>query len=157
MKFICSLPVVWFSLLDDGSNKKRIYSLKNITIIGDAILDENDNSIVTNGVHTTRSNSKALVAILSQCAFQSNRLSTRQKKESLMGAAITVAVDTAPWRSFECRKRTASLENSSVEVQSKHFTQGNTCITSSKHNRVSIPPKRFRIRLSDDGNCHSSQ
>ena len=36
---------------------------------------------------------------------------------------------------------TASSENSSVEVQSKCFTLGNTYMTSSRHNRVSIPPK----------------
>ena len=70
----------------------------------DAILEDNDNSIVTNAVHTSGSNSQALAAILSQYASQSNRLSIHQKKESPLGAAIIVAVDTAPWRSFECRK-----------------------------------------------------
>ena len=70
----------------------------------DAILDDNDNSIVTNAVHTSGSNSQVLAAILSQYAFQSNRLSIHQKKESPLGAAIKVAVDTAPWRSFECSK-----------------------------------------------------
>ena len=70
----------------------------------DAILEDNENSIVTNAVHTSSSNSQALAAILSQHASQSNRLSTRQKKESPLGAAIIVTVDTAPWRSFECRK-----------------------------------------------------
>ena len=70
----------------------------------DAILDDNDNSIVTNAVHTLGSNSQALVAILSQYASQSNRLSIHQMKEFPVGAAITVAMDTAPWRSFECRK-----------------------------------------------------
>ena len=70
----------------------------------DAILEDNDNSIVTNAVNTSGSNSQALAAILSQYASQSNRLSIRQKKESPLGAAITVAVDTAPWRSFECGK-----------------------------------------------------
>ena len=53
------------------------------------------------------------------------------EKESPLGAAIIVAVDTVLWRSF-------------------------TCMTSSKHNQVSIPLKRFRIRLSDDGDCNSS-
>ena len=64
----------------------------------------NDNSIVTFVVHTSGSNSQALKAILSQYASQSNVLLTIQKKESPLGAAIKVAVDTAPWRSFECRK-----------------------------------------------------
>ena len=51
--------------------------------------------------------------------------------------------------------KTTSSENSSVEVQSKHSPEENTCVTSSMHNRVSIPPKRFRFGLSDDGECHS--
>ena len=55
------------------------------------------------------------------------------------------------------QERTASSENSSVEVQSKRFRQENTCMTSSKHNQVSIPPQRFGIHLSDDGDCNSSQ
>ena len=55
------------------------------------------------------------------------------------------------------QERTASSENSSVKVQSKDSHRKNTCMTSSKHNQVSIPPKRFRIRLSDDGGCYSSQ
>ena len=49
------------------------------------------------------------------------------------------------------QKKTISSENSSVEVQSKHSPVENTCVTSSMHNRVSIPPKRFRFGLSDDG------
>ena len=54
------------------------------------------------------------------------------------------------------QEKTASLENTSVEVQSKRSMKENTCMTSSKDNRVSIP-KRFRIRFSDDGDCDSSQ
>ena len=61
-----------------------------------AILEDSDNLIVTNAVHMSGSNSQALAAILSLCAFQSNRLSTNQKKESPLGAAIIVAMDTAP-------------------------------------------------------------
>ena len=54
---------------------------------------------------TSGSNSQALEAIsLSQYTSQSNRLSTIQQKESPLEAAIYVAVDTASWRSFECRK-----------------------------------------------------
>ena len=70
----------------------------------DAILEDSDNSIVTNAVHMSGSNSQVLAAILLQYAFQLNRLSTHQKKESPLGAAIIVAVDTAPWRRFECRE-----------------------------------------------------
>ena len=64
--------------------------------MNDAILEDNDNSIVTNAVHTPGFNSQALAAILSQYASQSNRLSICQEKESSLGAAITVTVDTAP-------------------------------------------------------------
>ena len=57
-------------------------------VMDDAIFDDNDNSIVTNGVHTSGSNSQALAASLSQYASQLNRLSIHQKKESPLGAAI---------------------------------------------------------------------
>ena len=119
-------------------------------------MDDNDNSIVTNAVHTSGSNSQALAVFLSQYASQSNRLSTHQKKESPLGAAIKVAMDTALWRSFECRKD-CLFGKHYVEVQSKHTLEENTCMMSSKDNRVSIPPKRFRIGLSDDGDCDLSQ
>ena len=45
----------------------------------------------------------------------------------------------------------------SGEVQSEHSTEENTCMTSSVGNRVSIPPKRSGIGLSDDRSCVSSQ
>ena len=51
--------------------------------------------------------------------------------------------------------KTASSENTSVEVQSKHSLEENNCMTSSMNNRVSIPPKRFRFGLSDVRECHS--
>ena len=101
----------WFSLLDVGSYNFStfylgMYILKNKKpVMDDAILNENDNLIAIIAVHTSGSNSQALAAILSQCASQSNRLATLQKKESPLGAAITVTMDTALWRSFECRKR----------------------------------------------------
>ena len=53
------------------------------------------------------------------------------------------------------QEKTASSENSSVEVQSIHSMEVNTFITSFKDNRVSISPKRFRFGLSDDRECHS--
>ena len=59
--------------------------------------------------------------------------------------------------SSECRKRTISSENTSVEIQSKHAMEENTCNTSSNHNRVSIPPKRSKIKISDEGEYDSSQ
>ena len=45
----------------------------------------------------------------------------------------------------------------SGEVQSEHSTEENTCMTSSVGNRVSIPPKRSGIGLSDDRSCVSPQ
>ena len=50
---------------------------------------------------------------------------------------------------FQLQHRTVSAENSSVEE--------NTCMTSFKDNQVSMPPKRFRFGLSDDGKFDSSQ
>ena len=73
-----------------------------------------------------------------------------------MQAGMIVSVDTSPRMSSKCRKRTISLENISVEIQSKCSMEKNTCMTSSD-NRVSIPPKRPRIEISDDGQYDSSQ
>ena len=53
------------------------------------------------------------------------------------------------------QEKTTSSENSSVEVQSKLPVKENTCMTSFKYNRVSIPPKRFRFGLSDARECYS--
>ena len=50
-----------------------------------------------------------------------------------------------------------SAINLSGEVQWKHTTEKNTCMTSSEDNLVSIPPKRSGIGLSDDRSCVSSQ
>ena len=49
-----------------------------------------------------------------------------------------------------------SMINLSGEVQSKHTTEENTCMTSSEDNRVFILPKRSGIGLSDDRSCVSS-
>ena len=51
---------------------------------------------------------------------------------------------------FRVQVWTVSAINLSREVQSKHSTEENTCMTSSEDNRVSIPPKRSGIGLTDD-------
>ena len=63
-------------------------------------------------------------------------------------------MDTASWRSFECRKTTSS-GNSSDEVHSKHSLEENTCMTSFRTIEFSIPSKRFRFGLSNVRECHS--
>ena len=45
------------------------------------------------------------------------------------------------WRSSEYTSGLFTAINLSGEVQSEHSTEENTCMTSSKDNRVSIPPK----------------
>ena len=51
---------------------------------------------------------------------------------------------------FRVQVWTVSAINLSGEVQSKHSTEENTCMTSSEDSRVSIPPKRSGIGLTDD-------
>ena len=119
---------------------------KTEAVIDNYILDKDDYSIVTDAVHMSGSISQALAAILSQHASKWNRLSAIQKKESPMEAAITVAMDDALWRSFDCSIRLLPVK---VEGQSK------CSMESSKDNRVSTPLKRSRNRLLDD--CDSSQ
>ena len=53
------------------------------------------------------------------------------------------------------QEKTVSSEKSSIKVQSKHSVEENTCMTSSKDNQVSLPLKRFKFGLSDDGECDS--
>ena len=74
-----------------------------------------------------------------------------------MQTDMTVSMDVSPRVSPKCRKRTISLENTSVEIQSKCSVEENTCNTSSNDNRVSVPPKRSRIEISDEEEYNSSQ
>ena len=74
-----------------------------------------------------------------------------------MQADMTVSMDASPRVSSECRKRTISSENTSVEIQSKRAMEENICNTSSNDNQVSIPTKRSRIEISDEGEYDSSQ
>ena len=72
-----------------------------------------------------------------------------------MGAAIKVAVDTESWRSFECRKDylfgKLFRSRSSRNIQWRKYLHD----IIQKTIKFSIPPKRFRFWLSDDGECHS--
>ena len=125
--------------------------------IDDSILDEEDSSTVTNRAHSSVSNNQALAAILSQLTSISNRLSVVEKRDSPMQADMIVSVDSSPRGSSECRKGTISSENTSVKIQCKRSVEENTCNTSSNDNRVSVPPKRSRIEISDEGEYDSSR
>ena len=77
------------------------------------------------------------------------------RRNSRLGAAIKVAVDTTPWRSFECRKDylfgKLFRSRSSRNIQWRKYLHD----VIQKTIEFSIPPKRFRFWLSDDGECHS--
>ena len=60
--------------------------------------------------------------------------------------------EASPRGSSDCREKTISSENASVEVQSKRSAEENPC----NDNRVSVPTKRCRIEISD-GEYDSSQ
>ena len=79
------------------------------------------------------------------------------KKEFPMEADIIILNGCFIVEKFRVQVWAVSAINLSGEVQSKHFTEENTCMTSSEDNRVSIPPKRSGIGLSDDQSCDSSQ
>ena len=113
--------------------------------IDDSILDEDDNSSVTKVIHSSNSNNQALAAILSQLTSISNRLSAVEKRDSPMQADMMVSMDTSPRGSSDCREKTISSKNASVEVQSKRSAEENPC----NDNRVSVPTKRCRIEISD--------
>ena len=124
--------------------------------IDDSILDEDDNSSVVNVAHLSSSNNQALAAILSQLTSISNRLSAVEKRDSPMQADMTVSMDASTRGSSDCRKRTISSENTSVEIQSKCSAEETPCSMQTSDNRVSVPPKRSRIEISD-GKYDSSQ
>ena len=124
--------------------------------IDDSILDEGDNSSVTNVAQSSSSQNQALAATLSQLTSISNRLSAVEKRDSPMQADMMVSMDSSPRGSSDCRKKTISSENTSVEVQSKRSVEENPCNTQTSDNRVSVPPKRSRIGISD-GEYDSAQ
>ena len=117
--------------------------------IDDSIFDEDDNSSVTNVAHSSSSQNQALAAILSQLTSISHRLSAVEKRDSPMQADMIVSMDASPRGSSDCRKKTISWENTSVEIQSKHSAEETPCNTQTSDNQVSVPPKRSRIEISD--------
>ena len=118
-------------------------------------MDEDDNSSVNNVAQSSSSQNQALAAILSQLTSISNRLSAVEKRDSPMQADMIVSMDASPRGSSDCRKKTISSENSSVEIQSKRSAEENLCNTQNSDNRVSVL-KRSRIEISD-GEYDSSQ
>ena len=118
--------------------------------IDDSILDEDDNSSVTNVAQSSTSNNQALAAILSQLTFISNRLSAVEKRDSPMQADI---VEASPRGSSDYREKDylfgKCFRRGPVEMFSG---EENPC----NDNRVSVPTKRCRIEISD-GEYDSSQ
>ena len=155
------MPVVWFSLLDVGSYNFAAYiSRKNVRLnnrsdLGDAMLDENENSSGRYCCSRLGSYSQALKAIFYHNIHPSRIDCRRFSRRNLpWGQPFTL-----PWTLHRGEVlnagKTTSSENSSVRGPVETFSGGNTCITSFKYNRVSIPPKRFRFWLSDARECHS--
>ena len=124
--------------------------------IDDSILDEDDNSSVNIVAQSSSSQNQALVAILSQLISILNRLSAVEKRDSPMQADMIVSMDASPRGSSDFRKKTISSENTSVEIHSKRSTEESPCNTQTSDNRVSVPPKRSRIEISD-GEYDSAQ
>ena len=132
-----------------SKGKKSVETSLEKSKIDDSILDEDDNSSVVNVAHSSSSNNQALAAILSQLTSISNRLSAVEKRDSPMQADMTVSMDASTRGSSDCRKRTISSENTFVEIQSKRSAEETPCSTQTSDNRVSVPPKRSRIKISD--------
>ena len=135
-------------------------SLKESTLqkekdkIDDSILDEEDSSVgmsshsVVTG-QTSGSNSQALAAILSQLTTLSNRIAAIENKDSPAEADILVSNEAAGRASSQCKKRSTST----IQVSEEENPSTSTAID----NRFSIPTKRARVELSDDGEYDSSQ
>ena len=142
-------------------------SLKESTLqkgkdkIDDSILDEEDSSVgissqsVVAG-QTSGSNSQALAAILSQLTTLTNRIAAIESKDSPVEADILVANEAVGRASSQCKKRSTSSTQSSEEIHSKRHAEENPT-TSVIDNRFSIPTKKARVELSDDGEYDSSQ
>ena len=142
-------------------------SLKESTLqkgkdkIDDSILDEEDSSVgmsshsVVAG-QTSGSNSQALAAILSQLTTLTNRIAAIESKDSPVEADILVANEAVGRASSQCKKRSTSSTQSFEEIHSKRHAEENPS-TSVIDNRFSIPSKKARVELSDDGEYGSSQ
>ena len=124
-------------------------------------MDEEDSSVgmsshsVVAG-HTSGSNSQALAAILSQLTTLTNRIAAIESKDSPVEADILVANEAVGRASSQCKKRSTSSTQSSEEIHSKRHAEENPS-TSVIDNRFSIPSKKARVELSDDGEYDSSQ
>ena len=112
-------------------------------------------SVVTG--QTSGSTSQALAVILSQLTTLSNRIAAIESKDSPREAGILVSREVVPKVSSQCKKRTASTVDFSNESHSKQPTEENPSTSSAVDNRSSIPTKRLRVDLSDDGEYDSSQ
>ena len=110
--------------------------------IDNSILDEEDN---------------ALAAILSQLTTLSNRIAVIEIKDSPREADILVSREATPRVSSQCKKRTASSVDFSDDSHSNQSTEENPSRSLSVDNQSSIPNKRVRVELSDDGEYDSLQ
>ena len=141
-------------------------SLKESTLqkekIDDSILDEEDRSIgmsshtVVAG-QTSGSNSQELAAILSPLTTLSNRIAAIENKDSPAEADILVSKEATGRASSQCKKRSMPTIQVSEEVHSKRPAEENPSTSTAIDNRFSIPTKRARVELSDDGEYDSSQ
>ena len=96
-------------------------------------------------------------------AFGSKYLTTSFSAEwvtgwnSLWGQTSNFLLDAASWTCSECRIGLFLHLFLPMGFSRNFFTEKITCMTSSEHNRVSIPPQRSGIGLTDDRSCDSSQ
>ena len=127
--------------------------------VDNSILDEEDSSIgmsshsVVAG-QSLGSSSQALAAILSQLTTLSNRIAAIESKDSPREADILVSREATPRMSSQCKKRTVDFSD---ESHSKQPTEENPSTSSPVDKRSSIPTKRVRVDLSDDGEYDSYQ
>ena len=110
--------------------------------------------IVIKADHSSCSNSQAFGASFSLRTSQSNRTTKRNSpwRQTLLFSIGCIIVEK-----FQVHICAFTAINLSGEAQSEHSMEENTCMTSSEDNRVSIPPKRSGIGLTDDRSCASSQ
>ena len=115
--------------------------------------NDGDNSIVSKLITRWVRIGRRLVAKISP----HHALPNRFRLESPMVADIIDFLGSYIVGKFRMQSGSFTPFISSGEVQSELFTEENTCMTSSEDNRVSIPPKRSEIGLSDSRICDSSQ
>ena len=115
--------------------------------------NDGDNSIVSKLITRWVCIARRLVAKISP----HHALPNRFRLESPMVADIFDFLGSYIVGKFRMQSGSFTPFISSGEVQSELFTEENTCMTSSEDNRVSIPPKRSEIGLSDSRSCDSSQ